>query len=66
MLTTDLNKSLQVEVTVPVVVTSQARKVLSQTEYSEDEFLSWAVKQISFGGGNVISFLEHMASSGGD
>lgn len=62
-MTTDLSKELRFEATVPVIVTSQARKVLSTTSYSEQDFLDWAVKQITFGGGNVISFLEYMANS---
>ena len=47
---------------VEVIVSSQARKVLAHTKYTEEQFLEWALnaKRISFGGANVIEFLEKM------
>lgn len=52
---------------VRVTVSPQAIKVLSQTKYSVDEFLEWALRtnSISFGGHNVALFLETKANEAG-
>jgi len=45
---------------VEVIISVQAQKILKQTNYSVEEFLDWALKnnKISFGGHNVMLFLE--------
>ena len=45
---------------VEVIITPQAQKVLEATPYSVDEFIDWALEhqKISFGGHNVVVFLE--------
>jgi hypothetical protein len=47
---------------VEVIVSPQAQKVLEHTGYTADEFVDWALnsRKISFGGANVIEFLEKM------
>lgn len=59
------NEPLVVKKELVVTVTPQARKVLSQTKYSEEEFLEWALKGqgVSFGGHNVTVFLEYKANA---
>ncbi|MFH1860040.1 MAG: hypothetical protein ABH870_03370 [bacterium] len=47
---------------VEIIVSPQAQKVLQHTGYTAEEFLEWAlnVRRISFGGANIIEFLEKM------
>jgi len=47
---------------VEVIISPQAQKVLQHTDYSVTDFLEWALntRRISFGGANVIEFLEKM------
>lgn len=56
----NIGKGLLVERTVSVVVSAQALAVLSHTSYTPEEFLEWVLnkRKISFGGANVIEFLE--------
>jgi len=50
---------------VAVIVSIQAQRVLSHTKYTPDEFVDWMLdkRRISFGGSNVIEFLEYKSSS---
>jgi len=45
---------------VEVIVSVQAQAVLVHTGYTAEEFVDWALnsRKISFGGANVIEFLE--------
>ena len=45
---------------VEVIVSVQAQAVLAHTGYTAEEFVDWALnsRKISFGGANVIEFLE--------
>jgi len=47
---------------VEVIVSVQAQKILKHTKYTPEEFLHWALnsRKISFGGANVMEFLEKM------
>lgn len=47
---------------VKVTLGVQALKILAETKYTPEDFLNWALKDngISYGGGNVTVFLEHM------
>ena len=47
---------------VEIVVSAQAQKVLQHTGYTPEQFLDWALnsRKISYGGANVIEFLEKM------
>jgi len=47
---------------VEVIISPQAQKVLQHTNYSVLDFVEWALntRRISFGGANVIEFLEKM------
>ena len=44
-----------------VIVTPQAQMVLNETKYDIEEFVEWAMKvnKISFGGHNVVMFIEY-------
>lgn len=43
-----------------IVITPQAQAILSKTKYSIEDFTDWCLanKGISFGGSNVIEYLE--------
>lgn len=58
-----LDESIISEETVKVEVSSQARRILSQSTYSVDAFKKWYLKNKSFtlGGQNVMFFLEAMS-----
>ena len=58
-------ESLLVERKVAVVVSPQALLVLKQTNHSVDDFVDWALntRRVSYGGHDVISFLEYKAKS---
>lgn len=47
---------------VEVIVSIQAQKVLEHTGYTAEDFIDWALnsRKISYGGANVIEFLEKM------
>ena len=48
-------------VEMPVTISPQVQKVLSTTKYTLDDFIEWIkMKGTSFGGGDVILFLEKM------
>lgn len=52
------NKKIEMSVTI----SPQAQKVLSTTKYTLDDFIEWIkIKGTSFGGGDVILFLEKMS-----
>lgn len=63
----DLNKNKTLKREIDIVLSSQARKILFNTNYSEDEFLDWCLntQKISFGGHNVMLFLEHKYNTRG-
>lgn len=52
------NKKFKKE--VEVLLSPQAQMCLASTPYSEEEFIDWATYNITYGGGNVIVFLEKM------
>lgn len=47
---------------VDIVITAQARRILSESTHDEEEFKDWALKdqKISLGGNNIALFLEAM------
>jgi hypothetical protein len=63
----DLNKSITIKCELSIVISSQARKILSCTDYSEDDFIDWCLntQKISFGGHNVMLFLESKVNNRG-
>jgi hypothetical protein len=58
-----LDESLISEEKVNIEISSQARRILSQSTYSVDAFKKWYLKNKSFtlGGQNVMFFLEAMS-----
>jgi len=53
---------------VEVILSAQAQMVLAGTKYTEKQFIEWALvtNKISFGGTNVMIFLEKMHQKGVD
>lgn len=56
----NLHKGFTVKREVDIVVSPQALLILNNTKYTKEEFVEWVIqsKQIAFGGGDVINFLE--------
>jgi hypothetical protein len=59
-MTENLHKGFVVKREVDIVVSPQALMLLEHTKFTKEEFVDWAIatKQIGFGGGDVINFLE--------
>lgn len=58
-----INMDETIKMNVEVNVTEQAKLILSNTEYSVNDFIEWSMikNKISLGGHNVMLFLEVMA-----
>lgn len=56
----NLHRGFTVKREVEIVVSPQALMLLSHTKYTKEEFVDWVIgtKQIAFGGGDVVNFLE--------
>lgn len=56
----NLHKGFTVRREVDIIVSPQALMLLQHTKFTKEEFVDWVIKskQIAFGGGDVIGFLE--------
>jgi hypothetical protein len=56
----NLHKGFVVKREVDIVVSPQALLILQHTGFTKEEFVDWVIKtkQIAFGGGDVVNFLE--------
>lgn len=61
----NLHKGFTVKREVDIVVSPQALMLLQHTKYTKEEFVDWVIqsKQIAFGGGDVVSFLEEKSKN---
>jgi hypothetical protein len=61
-----INMSESFKTEVEVVISDQAKSILSHTKYSEKDFLAWALfdRKITLGGHDACLFLEKKARSG--
>ena len=59
-MTEHITKSKKFKKEVEVILSPQAQMCLASTPYSEEEFIDWATNNITYGGGNIMVFLEKM------
>ena len=59
----NITTNLQFRKEVDIIVTTQARRILSQSKYTVEDFLEWTMKdrKFSLGGHDVSLFLEAMS-----